>query len=709
MDKTSGSDFSSLLNQEDSESDSDLQVSQKDLFVGQSSETQKSASQDHRESSPDLFIGGANVVRASKTRPSLYRGKSIYDEDQNEDESVEEERIDSSSQLSSYVSTEDISLVDEKKDEKRKRETHKIFTFSLPFGGKSILPTASLSTIFSSVLPGESEIQDETIERNKLKEKLKRSDSITSLEERALFKDTKGIDNVRKRAFRKTFELESLKQTIKNITSSTGELTSDGYDLARLESIWNEIEGDFLVMGGYRGSVLRDSVTNRRVWIPIRAGLNIRKIDLRIGPTDEDEMKAQKLIKPDGMLTHIGPVDVSRRLMRRLKSNPKVKVENYGYDWRLSLDLSAENLRQKLQEIYDRQKVKKGTFIFAHSMGGLVAHKVLQNHTHLIRGIVYVGSPSECPNILGPLKFGDEVLMNKTILSKEANFFMRSSFYFLPTKGHCFVNKDTFKKYKLDFFDPSVWVKLGLSPVVDEDRKKLEKRRLKNNGKQSTEISQEKKMAKTDVKEKPPQPGISTDIKDLLDFLNPVPILRSLSGQNGQTSEVTKPLKLLNPTPLISKISSTATDLIDLKDGKQSQEDEEEISFRTPYDDSLYYLERTLRRAKAYIESLDHVEGKQYPPLIIVYSKSVPTVRGVKISSLSDIKNGNYNDFYYGPGDGVVHHKWLLPEQKGFPVAAKIDSSCGHVSLLSDLDAMAKALVSLVDEEKKQKTDSLCI
>lgn len=55
-------------------------------------------------------------------------------------------------------------------------------------------------------------------------------------------------------------------------------------------------------------------------------------------------------------------------------------------------------------------------------MGGLVAHKVLQDCTHLIRGIIYVGSPSQCPNILGPIRFGDDVMWNKTIFTKETNF-----------------------------------------------------------------------------------------------------------------------------------------------------------------------------------------------------------------------------------------------------------------------------------------------
>lgn len=343
-----------------------------------------------------------------------------------------------------------------------------------------------------------------------------------------------------------------------------------------------------------------------------------------------------------------------------------------------------------------------------------MAHKVLQDHTHLIRGIVYVGAPSECPNILGPLKFGDEVIMNKTILSKEANFFMRSSFYFLPINGTCFVNKTTYKKYKIDFFDPTVWVKLGLSPVVDEDRKKLESAQMQNQkaGEETSMVeqkNQERKMAKTESKDKQPQPGISADVKDLLGLINPVPILRSLSGPNGLSSNTAKPLRVLNPAPLLSRISSATTEVIGLKDGKDCEQNDEISTFVTPYDECLQYLSRTLRRAKNYLNSLEYIKDKIYPPLVIVYSKSVPTVRGVKIDRLDDIKRGNYSNFYYGPGDGVVHHKWLLPEQRGFPLAGKVESTCGHVSLLSDLDSMAKALISLVDDEKIRNAQEACI
>lgn len=658
-----------------------------------------------RGNDPNVIIGGANVVLSKPTKESLPDAisGSTDDDSDNESSSTSEDSEDELAYLKAHH------RVEGHKNDQKPESTHKIFTFSLPFGGTSIFPSLTLPSIMSSILPGEPEADNNGLLKHEIKEKLKRSDSITSVEEMALFSDTKGIDNVRARAFKKTFELESLKHTLNNIRSSPGECTHDGYETERLESIWNELDGDILILGGYRGSILRDSETHRRVWIPIKAGLNFRKVNLLIGPTDQDELDTQKKIIPDGMLSHIGPVDISKRLMKKLASNPKVNLLNYGYDWRLSLDIAAKQLQRELQNRYDAQQDKKGTLVVAHSMGGLVAHKVLQENTHLIRGIIYVGAPSECSNILGPLKFGDEVLMNKTILSKEANFFMRSSFYFLPTSGSCFVDKRTNRKYKLDFFDPKLWVKLGLSPVVDEERLKIEKQKEEEQRNDGAIKEHEQKMAKTENKERAPQPGISTDVKDLLEMINPMSMFRSLSGSNtSPSSGSSSRLKMLDPTPLLSRLSFTTTEVMGLKEGKQCQEDEQDLRFVTPYNECLEYLERTLKRAKNFLHSLKHIPGKHYPPLVMVYSKSVPTVRGVKINGLEDIKEGHYDDFYYGPGDGVVHHKWLLPERKGFPVAAKISSACGHVSLLSDLDSMAKAFISLTDAEKKLTLSQSC-
>ncbi|CEP64381.1 uncharacterized protein LALA0_S11e02784g [Lachancea lanzarotensis] len=510
------------------------------------------------------------------------------------------------------------------------KQNTSIFTFNLPFGGKSLIPVAPFSNLRKTLLPASSDDKAQLKRRRKIKQKLKRQETISSIEEIELFQNQKGIDNVRARAVKRALTPGALLSTIKSLSTDQQATTHDGYPLDRMETIWDELEGNVVFLGGYRGSILRDSNTKRRIWLPIRAGFNIRKVDLLIGPEPNSEREAQSKLYPDGMLTHLGPVDVCKKLIKRLRSNPNVEVEDFGYDWRLSLDIPASDLTKRLTEIYENQKVKKGTFLVAHSMGGLVAHKVLQENTHLIRGIIYVGSPSQCPNILGPMKFGDEVIFNKSILSAESTFFMRSSFYFLPFDGRCFANTDTLERYDLDFFDPKVWREYGLSPLVSNERLKDE----------------EDKVVQMNSTE-----------KDKFSLIPHVDMMRSLSSN------------------------------------------EEPVRFVTPFEKCQEYLERTLKETREFLESLEYDQGKEYPPLAIVYGNRIPTVRGAKVNNKAQIKSGQYDDFYYGPGDGVVHHKWLLPETRGFPVVAKIASECAHVSLMTDFEAMAKAFISLVDSE----------
>ncbi|CCD24363.1 uncharacterized protein NDAI_0D00490 [Naumovozyma dairenensis CBS 421] len=602
-----------------------------------------------------------NAVTAAEQEAVLETEEEEEEEEEGEGDETSSIISSSSSRASVQKLTTTTSMVTtrtkikkpKKKTTIKPNTTHTIFSFSLPFGSTNLIPSTPI-TIIKNILVTENE-------KEKIKTKLKRNGSISSLEERMLFQDDYGIDNGHVRAVKETLRIDSLRSSIRQlkVAESNGTArTKDGYLLTRLSSIWNELEGDIVILGGYRGSILRDAHTGKRIWVPIKAGFNMITNDLLLGPNDEDEMNVEKNIIPDGMLTHVGPVDVSKRLIKKLEGNPKVHIEDFGYDWRVSLDISAIKLKDKLQELYDKQPEgnKKGTYLIAHSMGGLVAHKVLQDYTHLVRGIIYVAAPSQCPNILGPLRFGDEVMWNKTLLSKEANFFMRSSFYFLPLDGRCWIDSKTYKDYDLDYFDVNVWIKYGLSPLVSEKRLKLIESRKKN---------------------------VNNNLRRKIQVM---PFLARIKCDN---KFVLGSVPIVKKVPYIKEEKSAFVETID------------EREFRTSYATCVEYLSRTLRRAKAFLESLEYIPDKKYPPLVIVHGNTVPTVRGGKINGLVDLKNAHYDDFYYGPGDGVVYYKWLLPEQRGFPIESKISSDMGHVSLMADHKAMAKAFIDLVDAEKR--------
>ncbi|EDO19066.1 hypothetical protein Kpol_2000p31 [Vanderwaltozyma polyspora DSM 70294] len=627
----------------DSYVDSNVQAYAPGIGQADLTETKK---KDLEVEEAENLIGGSDIGLRSHTHSmvSIHGTRSIYEDDK--------------APKSTTVSGSKTQTFDS--DNIADAPSNNVFNFSLPFGGNSISakksPLSSLKTMLSADV-----FTEDCYKKEEIRSRLQRQDSISTLDEITMYKDERGMDNVRTIALKESLQMDSLKNTIKGITRDIQRLTGDEVVQSRLETIYDELEGDIIIMGGYRGSVLRDSLTGKRLWIPLKAGLNMRKVDLVLGPRRKDEVNSEKQVVPDGMLTSVGPVDIAKKLIRKLEENRNVHVHEFGYDWRLSLDITAKKLRDKLKVIKNKQKVKKGVFIIAHSMGGLVAHKVLQEDTDLIRGIIYVGSPSQCPNILGPLRFGDEIMLNKKVLSDEANFFMRSSFTFLPMDGRCFVDKTQRKRYDLDFFDPEVWVELGLSPLVSKKRKEY--------------IAEQKA---SDVK--------SND--------------SSIVSVDAVISGSQKLIKTLNPISIIKNVTSVG-------DTVKIEEDTTEFNYKTSYEDSYKYLERTLKDTKQFLKSLEYIEGKEYPPLAIVYGNQVPTVRGAKVDGLQDVIDGKYFDFYYGPGDGVVHHHWLLPERRGFPVVAKVASPTGHVSLLGDLESIAEAFIGILDSEKsKEKSKS---
>lgn len=96
--------------------------------------------------------------------------------------------------------------------------------------------------------------------------------------------------------------------------------------------------------------------------------------------------------------------------------------------------------------------------------------------------------------------------------------------------------------------------------------------------------------------------------------------------------------------------------------------------------------------------------------MAIVYGNKIPSVRGSLVRLRQDIKDGNYYEFFYGHGDGVIHQKWLMPEKKGFTfydkhtgtgeIVGKFASDAAHVGLMTDFDTMGKALNAVFEAEK---------
>ena len=59
-----------------------------------------------------------------------------------------------------------------------------------------------------------------------------------------------------------------------------------------------DLSGQVLVLGGYRGSILRDAKTGKRLWLPLRVALGTRQSSLSIGLSDQEEHDTTETVVP---------------------------------------------------------------------------------------------------------------------------------------------------------------------------------------------------------------------------------------------------------------------------------------------------------------------------------------------------------------------------------------------------------------------------
>lgn len=575
-------------------------------------------------------------------------------------------------------------------EQDRNFELYKVFSFSLPFGGLTLF-RSGFKLPFSHK-------NDPEIEALRLR--LERKESVDTMEEAKFFARVRGTDDSRLRAVK-----HSIRENISDFFP----------DFIKKEKPWeavyHDIDGPIVVMGGYRGSILRDTNTGKRVWIPLKAGFNLKKINLLLGPTKEDEARAGETIYADGVLKNVGPIDICKKLIRKLGANPKTTVREFGYDWRLSLDVTSGHLVKFLEDL--RAETGKPALVIAHSMGGLVAHGAMQKLPELFRGIVYTGVPSECLNILGPIRYGDSVMLSDKILTFETNFMMRSSYSFLPLSGRVFSNKETGEFYDLDYFHPDTWVKYNLNPLVSE-RRKLQEERKEDSTPDSPQTSLD-----TLVNEENLSAWTSSPMSSIGSPMSAIGsrIMQYKPGINRKSKpalltnqQMQKRYHLLKSPQALNKLPSCP----------QSPVEEDPLTdynFSFTFTEAYDYLSETLKLTKEYMLGLNYRPElkNKYPPLAVVYGNTVPSVRGSNVGSEDDIKNGDYYEFFYGRGDGVVHLRWLMPEQKGFElynhrtgegqIVGKFESDGGHVNLMTDFKVMGKALNSIVEAEKHWKRE----
>lgn len=461
-----------------------------------------------------------------------------------------------------------------------------------------------------------------------------------------------------------------------------------------LEQALEHLTGDLVVMGGYRGSILRSAKPpNRQLWVPIKVGLNIRKVDLEVGLQPEDEEKMKDHIYASGMLSHIGPVDMGRRLLKRLRScknaqDGTLRVHDYGYDWRLSPHLLSRRLIGFLERLPCNADgvpdYKRGATILAHSMGGLITRHSVNQRPELFRGVVFAGVPQHCVNILGPLRNGDEVLLSSNVLTAQVNFTLRSSFLLLPEDGKCFIDKGTKEEYPVNFFDVEHWKHYAWSPCIAPA---LAPAHLPDNKSLLGSVA--------DMLPSFPSlalPGRKSSLSRSRDDRST--LADAASTAFTKINDVTNPSSVRSLDPQIGHSSS----LLTVGNGPESS---------IPLPDALAYLKRTLDQTLAFKSEMahnpNHTSKNRYPPLAILYANNTPTVVAARVASRDGIRRADaYDDLQFASGDGVcLARAAMLPPGYVSTKGGRVRTERGHVGLLGDLEAVGKLLAAVIEGRRE--------
>ncbi|KAM0334146.1 hypothetical protein ACHAQA_001166 [Verticillium albo-atrum] len=530
---------------------------------------------------------------------------------------------------------------------------------------------------------------------------------VSSLGDETMFDDVREMANVRMKAIRDSlperpsFKMPSMPKFASqrkmfqafdepNITpiAEAPAYSQEEEDATALDRVLETLTGDLVILGGYRGSILRSAeAPHQQLWAPVKVGLNMRKADLEVGLDPEDEETMEQRIIPSGMLQNIGPIDISRKLFKKVRScenarNGKLRIWDYGYDWRLSPHLLSRKMiafLEKLPSNLPGTKEPKGALVLAHSLGGMITRHVVNQRPDLFSGVVYVGVPQRCINVLGPLRNGDAVLLNEKILTAQVNFSLRTTFAFLPDDGFCFIDKDTKEEYRIDFHNVNDWIKYRLCPATDTALPAL-------NPKPSTGFGSMLRNRSSSNSEKRQSQHFPTSLSDMArkaEFARD----RILNPQVDSTGSESPPLDN-RPSPFGTGGSQTPA-----PPPNRAR--------------SIAYLERTLAEVKQFRAELAHKpafsESNVYPPIALMYGKDTPTVYAVKVAGRNAIAHADcYDDLVFRPGDGVVlAREAQLPEGYELVRGGRQRTGRGHLTMMGDMPAVGRAMEAVIRGRRK--------
>lgn len=545
------------------------------------------------------------------------------------------------------------------------------------------------SMLYSSLSRISSLGDDSRFENNHQMVNSRRKAFSDSLQDRERFRISTSIPNIKDKlnsigGSLKRPPNESAKGKVQSLATEPA-LSSDRHSKVFDRAI-EHLTGDVVILGGYRGSILKSAKSpHRPLWIPpVGVGLNFGTVDLEVGLEAEDDERMEESIYASGMLQNIGLLDVSRRLFRRLletenAKNGTLRVWDYGYDWRLNPHLLSRKLKDFLEGLPCNVPGKEqGALVIAHSLGGLITRHVVNQRPELFSGVIYAGVPQTCINILGPLRNGDHVGWNPRVFTAQVNFTLRTSLVFLPLDGYGYIDKATKEEYPVNFFDVNDWIKYRISPCTDQP---LPAKNPPNPSIASliTNGLTGLPMPGRKTPSPPPGAGLVPKTTGQSSFSRIIEVVtsprRRRKRSKEQQSDTTPPTSDTPTTP--QSVSTTVT---------------------LPRSAAIAYLTRILPEIRQFKLELAHRPdtevANKYPPLAIIYAKNTPTVCAAKVDGREAIPCADvYDDLAFASGDGVCLAKDAqLPYGYRYVLDGRIRTERGHVTMLGDLEAVGKAI-----------------
>jgi hypothetical protein len=408
-------------------------------------------------------------------------------------------------------------------------------------------------------------------------------------------------------------------------------------------------------------------------------------------------------IIPSGVLSHIGPIDICRRLLRKLTKSAQtrpdqLRIHDYGYDWRLSPHLLSRQLIEFLESVEcNRDGMtgrRRGAVVIAHSLGGVITRHAVNQRPDLFAGVIYAGVPQHCVNILGPLRNGDDVLLSSRVLTAQVNFTLRTSYLLLPESGRCFIDKTTGERYDVDFFDVKTWEEYCLSPCVANStpRARSEQRKSIMDTLSDSLPSLALTGKRNSIMQRncPPGPEPQSAFEDAEDAVKDVADTAAQRAEDVFTASNKQPLE-----PSMDSRSSPA------------HRESVATACNIPREEALAYLDRTLKAVRHFKQELafkpSHQVSDAYPPIAVMYGNNVPTVFGARVESREAIKRSDvFQNLAFAAGDGVVLSRSARPPE-GYKIVrgGLVRSERGHIGLLGDLEGVGKCLRAIMNARKK--------